>query len=142
LKEKTMKKAFLFTIILLLLGGCTQIDYVGKEYSPTDNVDIYFNEKDIGRDYTVMGQVLATSDYYFVSAEKMQKKIIEQAKKKGADGVIITELVRYQSGESSTYEEQTKTEEKEGETKSTITATKRTSPEETKEVRAIFIKYK
>jgi hypothetical protein len=136
-----MRRALLLSILLLLVGGCTKIDYVGEEYPPTLHVDLYYSEADIEQDYRVMGHTVASASD-IVSAEKMQKKIVEKAKEKGADGVVILGLDRYVSGESTTYRETTDTKEKKGKTETTTTATSTTSTQEKKEIRALFIKYR
>lgn len=135
-----MKIAVMYLAVMVLFIGCTKIDYIGEEYPPTSHVDLYFNEGDVEREYKVMGHLVATADDY-VSTGKMQKKILEEAQKKGADGVIILNLDRYQAGESTTYKETTDTKETKKGTQSTTTATTSTKVEEKKEIKATFIKY-
>jgi hypothetical protein len=72
----------------------------------------------------------------------MQKKIMEEARKKGADGVVILGLDRYQAGSSTSYTETTETAETKKGTQSVTTATTKTDVEEKKEIRATFIKYR
>jgi alkylated DNA repair dioxygenase AlkB len=91
----------------------------------------------VEQDYKVMGHVLATAGE-FVSSEKMQNDIKKKAMEKGADAVIIEGLNRYQTGESTSYHEETK--EKDG--KVVTTASSNTSTEEKKEIKAVFIKYR
>ncbi len=136
-----MIRPILMTVIFLTLIACTKIDYVGEEYPPTDHVDLYFAEGDVQYDYAVMGHVIATADD-FVSASKMQKKIVEEARKKGADGVVILGMERYQAGETHTYKETTETTQSKKGTTSTTTATSKTDVEEKKEIKALFIKYR
>lgn len=136
-----MRKAVLLVAILLMIVSCTKIDYIGEEYPPTNHVDLFFSEDDVVQDYKVMGHLVATAGD-IVSAEKMQKKIMKKAREKGADGVIILGLERYQSGESTTYHETTETKEKKGKIKTKTKATSKTSTDEKKEIKATFIKYK
>lgn len=136
-----MRFALLSVVLLLALAACTKIDYVGEEYPPTQQVDMFFSETDIHVDYKVMGHLIATADDY-VSSGKMQKKIMEEARKKGADAVVILGLDRYQSGESQQYNETTETKEKKSGTKTVTSATTTTSVEEKKKIQAIFIKYR
>jgi len=117
-----MKPIVVSALLLLVCVACTKIDYIGEEYPPTSDVDMYFDETDVGNDYRIMGRLVATADD-FVSADKMQKKIMEEARKKGADGVVILGLERYQNGESHTYKETTELEESTKGTVSTTTAT-------------------
>lgn len=86
-----MKKSNLLQIIgvfiMLSLASCAP-SYLGKTYEPTQNVDLYYDAKDVRRSHTVMG----TTDMGegLQSLDKVQQKIVNLAKAKGADGVIMT----------------------------------------------------
>ena len=136
-----MKVMLVVAAAILCLSGCSQIDYVGREYSPTTHIDLFFSLDDIQKDYEVMGHIVATADD-MVSAEKLQEKMIQKAREKGADAIVILGLERYKSGESRTYRESTEASSKEEKAKQTTTAVTTTSIEETKEIRATLIKYK
>ncbi len=127
--------------VLLCLSACTKIDYIGEEYPPTTHVDLFFDIDDVTREHKVMGNLIATADDG-VSTEKMQKKIIEKAMKKGADAVVIMGFEKYQSGESTTYRETSEEgKTKKGTSKTTTTATSSTSVKEKKQIKAVFLKY-
>ncbi|SYZ72181.1 conserved hypothetical protein [Candidatus Zixiibacteriota bacterium] len=135
------KKLYLLPLLLLVIS-CTKIDYIGQEYPPTTQVDMFFAPSDVEQDYTVMGTLVATAAD-IVSSEKMQKDIIKKAKEKGADAVIFEDLDRYQSGTTSSYTETTKHEkDKKGKDKTVTTGTQSSSTEEKKQIKATFIKYK
>jgi len=136
-----MKTAVLSLVLIIMIIGCTSIDYVGEEYPPTTHVDLFFSMEDVEQDYKVMGQLIATADDV-VSADKMQKKIMEEALKKGADGVVILGLERYQAGSSTSYSESTTTKDTKKGLKSTTSASSDTSVKEKKEIKATFIKYR
>ena len=136
-----MKAAIVSIMLLMSLAACTKIDYIGESYPPTNNVDLYFSEADLRMEYKVMGQVIASASDY-VSAGKMQNKIMEEARKKGADAVVILGMERYHAGESQTYQETTETKEKSGGTTSTTTATTKNEVQKEKEIKALFIKYR
>jgi len=83
-----------FNLVLLaaifflpLIPSCSTPSYFGKSYAPTQNVDVYLDERDIEKRYEVIG----TSEIKqgFNSLDKMQLKGIELGKAKGADGVIM-----------------------------------------------------
>lgn len=127
--------------VLLYLSACTKIDYIGEEYPPTTHVDLFFDMDDVTREHKVMGNLIATADDG-VSTEKMQKKIIEKAMKKGADAVVIMGFEKYQAGESTTYRETSEEgKTKKGKLKTTTTATSSSSVKEKKQIKAVFIKY-
>ena len=134
-----MKNMLSFLTLTVLMMSCVSTDYVGKTYPPTTNVDIFFSETDIKQDYEVMGEVTAESDdMVFTSAEKMQEKIVEKAKEKGADGIILSGLEKKTTGEQTTNSSETKY------SKDKVKSTEKseTSVKERKELRAKLIKYK
>lgn len=122
---------------LLFIAACAHVDYIGESYPPTPQVDVFFAEKDVPRDYRVMGKVLAQANE-LVSAEKLQAKIMKKAQEKGADAVVLTGLDRYKSGENTDYHETTENKGR----KTTTHGHSSTSSEEKKEIQAIFIKYR
>jgi predicted TIM-barrel enzyme len=132
-----MKRLLAPAALALLLSACAHVDYVGRTYPPTNKVDLFFDEREVGQDYEVMGEVLARAND-LVSAEKLQAKIVEKAGEKGADAVVITGLERYKTGESTSYEESTK-ERKRG---TVTTGTTSTTETNEKVVKAVFLKYK
>ena len=73
--------------------ACSHINYVGKSYQQTKNVDVYFSESATGREYEVMGHAISAGQI-FVSEDDLQEKLIEEAKLKGADAIIITGIDR------------------------------------------------
>lgn len=136
-----MKYAVLPLLLLIIIVGCTKIDYVGEEYPPTTHVDMFFSMDDIEQDYKIMGHVVASAED-IVSAEKMQKKIMEEARKRGADGVVILGLERYQAGSTTSYSESTTTKDTKKGLKSTTSASSSTNVKEKKEIKGTFIKYR
>ena len=76
--------------IALVMVGCTSVEYVGDSYSPTDYVDLYYSEAEIERDFYTMGHGLGTG--VWTRNSKIQKKIIEEARDRGADAILITGL--------------------------------------------------
>ena len=135
--EVTMKQVILLIAVLVFMFSCTKIDYVGREYPPTEHVDIFFSLDDVELEYTIMGHITATADD-FVSAEKMQKEMLQKAREKGADALVILGLEHYTTGGKSTYAE---TVEKK-EDKETTTGVTTTSVEEKKEIKGTLLKYK
>jgi len=130
-------KLSLIALAVLLTVSCTKIDYVGKSYAPTVTVDVYFSLEDIKGNYEVMGHLTATAGE-FTSSEKMQEKIIEKAREKGADAVVILGLDHYIKDGGSSWSETTETDGN----KTTTSGSQSSSTEEMKEITARFIKYK
>jgi hypothetical protein len=94
-----MKRAFLFILLIscAMVISCTTTDYVGKTYSKTDRVEIFFNSDEIKREYEVMGQIKAEAPEA-VRFEDMEKKLVEDAMVRGADAILIGELKTVEVG--------------------------------------------
>ncbi len=133
-------KLSIIVLIAMLSVSCTKIDYVGKSYGPTSNVDIYFSFDDVKGSYEVMGHLTATAGT-FVSSEKMQEKILEKAREKGADAVVILGLDHYVKGSGSSWTETTDTKDTGSGTRTTTTGSTSSNTEEMKEITAKFLKY-
>ena len=133
-------KLSLIALAVLLTVSCTKIDYVGKSYAPTTNIDIYFSLDDVKGSYEVMGHLTATAGE-FTSSEKMQEKIIEKAREKGADAVVILGLDHYIKDGGSSWSETTETNDTQSGTKTTTSGSQSSNTEEMKEITARFIKY-
>ena len=132
-----MKTSILISLIAMLTFNTTYAQkYFGKTYTPTQNVDEFFEITDVTKEYTVMGKT--DLDKGFRSLEKTQAKIIELAKKKGADAVIF-------SMEEEVYATTTSgggTVNRKKEKKATVSSNSTTMDLKEKKVKATFIKYK
>jgi hypothetical protein len=123
-----------------LIAGCATVDYVGESYSPTKHVDVFFAEKDVPRQYRVIGQVLASGDQ-FVSASALHTKLVARAREKGADGVIVLDVSRKPIVAAEEVTETTKiTEHLDGRTIEKTSAA--SAPADHSEIKALFIRYK
>jgi 2-oxoglutarate dehydrogenase complex dehydrogenase (E1) component-like enzyme len=92
------------TIIALIfvLGSCSKssFDYLGKNYPPTTNPEIFFRDQDVPKEYEVMGKVMAEVPY----SKKMnyvQKKIETVARENGADAILLSDIDVRQTGSKS-----------------------------------------
>lgn len=134
-----MKTTILMLLATAFVAGCVSSDYVGKSYPPTTNVDIYFSESEIKYAFEVMGEItVETDDVFLINAEKMQDKLVDEAKKKGADAVILSGLERRTTGEATT----STTETKVNDDKLKTTSKTESSVKEMKTLRGRLIKYR
>lgn len=82
-------------IILFFTGAlvisCAKVNYLGKTYSPTTNVDVFLDANEITREYELMGEAIVKSAYGN-NTEKMLEKAKEKAMKVGADAILVGEL--------------------------------------------------
>ena len=104
--RKTFQLSGVFIFVTLFAVGCATVNYVGESFEPTTTVDVYFSKESIEKEYTVIGHAIGSSS--FGSNDTIQKKLIEEAKRKGADAVLITGIGKGQTslGESSIDEDQ------------------------------------
>jgi hypothetical protein len=138
-----MKTRWLMLAALaVIVSSCAHLDYAGQSFPPTQQVDLFFSEANVGREYMVMGELTGTGDQ-LVSTQKLQDQMVEKAREKGADGVVILGLEHFQSGENTNYSESTtQGKTKKGKTVTTTSGSSTTSSEESKRIRALLIKYK
>ena len=86
--------------VLVVFLGCATINYIGESYPPTQDVDVYYSEQDIEKEYTVVGRIVATANAneLIYSSEKFTQALVKKAREKGADGVVILGLRKIISG--------------------------------------------
>ena len=85
-----MQKIYFFSSIILLFTSCSpSINYIGSSNVPTSHIDVYVNEAAIKKNYDIVGKGYVYGITFSKGAEKIQKKAIEKAMKKGADAVLI-----------------------------------------------------
>lgn len=85
-----MRICMLTMAVAFCLTACgPTVQYIGKSYSPTNNVDIFFDTHDIKKDYTVMGKIDGVAGILNDSFQDIQNRILKEAQTKGADAVII-----------------------------------------------------
>lgn len=129
-------------VILAILGppGCVTVDYVGRSYPPTANVDVYMSAADVKRPYETIGQARAEVDAmpFTNNARALQDKLVVEARSRGANGVILGDLDRR------TVNQMTQTTgqaTKHGKKKIDYTETSTTSSDELVELRGTLIRY-
>jgi len=81
-----MRKSLTITIILafLISSGCASIQYFGDSHTPTDKVEIFYDEKDVPRDYKVIGHAVGEGQL-----KNVRSKLIQRAEQEGAEGIIF-----------------------------------------------------
>ena len=82
----------------LHLMGCASTEYYGESYPVTSHVDVYWDDSDVHRAYSVIGRAVTMEG--FGDSDDMIKSIREEAMQRGAHGVIITELDSIEQGSS------------------------------------------
>ena len=87
----TLKDNLLLFSLLMFIGACSPtINYLGDSYAPTQEVDVYFDEPDIKRDYKVMGVMKNEGgEFEMDDPETVKTKMIQKAKSVGADAILF-----------------------------------------------------
>jgi hypothetical protein len=85
----------IFILCLFILSCSHKLQYIGRTYGPSSNVEIFFTPNDIPKDFEVMGKVQTPGTNRY---QKMQVRIMDEAKKRGADAILISEVVQENSG--------------------------------------------
>ena len=75
-------------VIALTLHACMTVSYVGDRYQPTEEVDVYYAEKDVEAEYRVIGH-LSEGAGGLRGEERAKERNIAKCREVGADGVII-----------------------------------------------------
>ena len=86
-----MKKSIFSTLLIVLLSGCISYEYEGGKSEPTAEVTIYADAGSVAGKYSVLGIATVSGNYQNVSRQMLLEKLQEEAKKDGADGVILLE---------------------------------------------------
>jgi hypothetical protein len=72
----------------LLLSCSPLIYYFGDDYPASSNVEVYYNAAEVKKAYKTIGHMTKE----VIRSESDKKYMIELAKKKGADGIIFSDL--------------------------------------------------
>ena len=88
---KTLIKMLIILSLSIFIIQCAQVNYVGKTFPPTSDIDVYYSEHEIEKEFTTIGHAMGSGGF-LVSNEKIQDELVKKARSVGADGVIITEV--------------------------------------------------
>ncbi|WP_139235639.1 hypothetical protein [Mucilaginibacter polytrichastri] len=84
---KINRTATLIVVVtILMFSSCATTTYIGDILPVTKNVDIYYAEKDVKKEYKVIGHITAPTNG---DENAAKPRIIERGKKVGADAVIL-----------------------------------------------------
>ncbi len=109
MEERTTTIRYFLVILSILVFGCAHVNYVGKSFDPTNQVDIFYSKEEITTEYNVIGHAIGGGQL-FISTDKIKRKLIQEAKSQGADAILISGIDRDNStdGEGFDAEKQIK----------------------------------
>jgi len=78
-------------LMIVFLSSCSPtIHYLGDSFTETTQIDVYYDEKDVGRAYRTIGK-MTHENMFSYEADTIKEKMIQSAKEKGGDGIIFLE---------------------------------------------------
>ena len=78
------------SIVLCLISCKPTVNYLGRSYAPSTQVEIFFDEQDIEKDYVVMGRMENNGHPGEIdNAEDVQAAMLAKAKSVGADAILF-----------------------------------------------------
>jgi hypothetical protein len=87
---KNLIKTISGFFFLLIISCSPQINYLGDSYTPTKEIDIFFDENDIEKEFKVMGVMKNEGDEFEVDdAESVKEAMVKKAKAVGADAILF-----------------------------------------------------
>ena len=85
-----MKKCFFYAMVMLcILPGCISYEYRRETSSPEERITVYANGHTVTEDYRLLGTATVSGEYPEVSRQKLLDKLQEEARKAGANAVMI-----------------------------------------------------
>lgn len=97
-----MKRMLSVLLAIVFLTGCgPSVQYLGKSYSPTGNVEVFYDTRDVKKDYEVMGKIDGMAGILENSYQEIQDKIVKEAQSRGADAVLIYNMEQRVIGNTS-----------------------------------------
>ena len=84
-----------FLGICMFLSTCSISGptYFGASYPPTDTVQFFYDTKDIGRPYKVIGRMVAPTSGSERGNEITKLRLIARAKKAGANAIVFSDII-------------------------------------------------
>lgn len=89
-----MKKYFPLVLVFMVSLSCSpKISYMGDSRMPTYNIDVYYDEKDIEMEYTVMGIARNEGDMFENDdLNEIRNALIKKAREVGADAILVLSI--------------------------------------------------
>jgi len=75
-----------------LCSSCgPMVQYLGDSYPSTTNLDVYYDEKDVEKEYKTIGK-MTHGNMFDYEVDTIKEKMIQKAKAKGADGIVFMDV--------------------------------------------------
>lgn len=91
-----------FALILFISACSPKINFIGNQHAPTQQVELFFDAKDIAKEYKVMGFLQNEGREFANDLDKIKAALVAEAKRRGADAILFgdgySELVNSSDG--------------------------------------------
>ena len=85
-----MKNLAILSIVFLISACSPTMNYLGDTFPPTDEIDVYYDEGDIKKDFRVIGQLSGDNiNNGLIELEEVKKGMIEEGKMRGTNGILF-----------------------------------------------------
>ncbi len=88
MKRNTTNYIYYSFLLIFVIVSCIPIDYIGDTYPQTNNVEVFYSEKDIRSKHNVFGHILGSD----ASFEDIMEQLKIEAMKRGADAILFTNI--------------------------------------------------
>lgn len=76
---------FLF-VLIFFISSCVTTNYLGDTYPPTQKIDVYYDARDVKKDFKVIGHLITA---YTNDSAEAKEALSAKARQVGADGIVI-----------------------------------------------------
>jgi hypothetical protein len=92
LKRKIILKFCISMLMSVILASCgPTIHYLGDSHSPTSQIDLYYDAREVKKEYKIIGRM--TNDKFVdYHPDAVKKEMIKKARQVGSDGIIFSDL--------------------------------------------------
>lgn len=91
-----MRLFYLVLPAMLAISCGTRIQYIGNVHAPTDSVAVFVDEQQVPKPYSIQGKGYPQTTIGEPNPAKIQRKALAQARRTGADAIIIKDYVLMQ----------------------------------------------
>ena len=81
-----------FILVFLTVSCGPSVYYLGEDYNRSRVIQVFYDESSIEQPYTVIGRMAHDKKREY-DTDRIKKKMIREAKKVGADGLIFTDFM-------------------------------------------------
>ncbi len=90
--KRILSKAVILVLVNFLLISCgPSIYYLGDSFQPSDAVEIFYDAKEIKKEYKIVGRMTNDKIAHY-EPELIKAEMVKKAKQVGADAIIFSDL--------------------------------------------------